>query len=130
MFGWYIVEFEGGGLPRHELYGKELVTRLSGWLTASGIKGCSRTNLRKFRRFYQAFSDIRQTLSVESIAPDTISATSLRILSSSGQIPQTLSEELAKRFTLGWSHYVALVFYNRLLRCYVLIDLKLGKLSH
>ena len=28
-------------------------------------------------------------------------------------------------------HYFAdLVFYNRLLRCYVLIDLKLGKLTH
>ena len=123
MFGWYVVEFEGGGLPRHELYGKELVARLSDRLTTSGIKGCSRTNLRKFRRFYQAFSDIRQTvsvksgepeeirqtLSVESFVPDTISATSLRILSSSGPIPQTLSEELAKRFTLGWSHYVALL---------------------
>ena len=123
MFGWYVVEFEGGGLPRHELYGKELVARLSDRLTASGIKGCSRTNLRKFRRFYQAFSDIRQTVSVESgepeeirqtvsvesFVPDTISATSPQISSSSGPIPQTLSEELAKRFTLGWSHYVALL---------------------
>jgi hypothetical protein len=27
-------------------------------------------------------------------------------------------------------YYVDLVFYNRLLRCYVLIDLKLGKLTH
>lgn len=26
--------------------------------------------------------------------------------------------------------YVDLVFYNRLLRCFVLIDLKLGKLTH
>ena len=33
----------------------------------------------------------------------------MRISSSSGPIPQTLSEELAKRFTLGWSHYVALL---------------------
>ncbi len=36
-----------------------------------------------------------------------------------------------KRFTLGADHfYVDLVFYNRLLRCYVLIDLKIGKLTH
>src|SRR6185437_1328454 len=27
-------------------------------------------------------------------------------------------------------YFVDLVFYNRLLRCYVLIDLKLGKLTH
>lgn len=36
-----------------------------------------------------------------------------------------------KRITLNGDHfYVDLVFYNRLLRCFVLIDLKLGKLSH
>lgn len=36
-----------------------------------------------------------------------------------------------KRLTLDHDHfYVDLVFYNRLLRCFVLIDLKLGKLTH
>lgn len=36
-----------------------------------------------------------------------------------------------KRFTIESDHfYVDLVFYNRLLRCFVLIDLKLGKLTH
>ncbi len=36
-----------------------------------------------------------------------------------------------KRFTFDDEHFfVDLVFYNRLLRCYVLIDLKLGKLTH
>ena len=36
-----------------------------------------------------------------------------------------------KRFTFDEDHfYVDLVFYNRLLRCYVLIDLKLDKLTH
>jgi predicted nuclease of restriction endonuclease-like (RecB) superfamily len=36
-----------------------------------------------------------------------------------------------KRLTLEGDHfYVDLVFYNRLLRCFVLIDLKLGKLTH
>ena len=36
-----------------------------------------------------------------------------------------------KRITLdGDRFYVDLVFYNRLLRCFVLIDLKLGKLAH
>jgi len=36
-----------------------------------------------------------------------------------------------RRFTFDEEHYfVDLVFYNRLLRCYVLIDLKLGKLTH
>ena len=36
-----------------------------------------------------------------------------------------------KRLTVDSDHfYVDLVFYNRLLRCFVLVDLKLGKLTH
>ena len=42
-----------------------------------------------------------------------------------------LFEARQKRFSFDDSHFfVDLVFYNRLLHCYVLIDLKLGKLSH
>lgn len=36
-----------------------------------------------------------------------------------------------KRLTIDGDHfYIDLVFYNRLLRCFVLIDLKMGKLTH
>jgi len=42
-----------------------------------------------------------------------------------------LFEARQKRFTIDEDHfYVDLVFYNRLLRCYVLIDLKIDKLTH
>lgn len=42
-----------------------------------------------------------------------------------------LFEGRQKRFTFGGdSFFVDLVFYNRLLRCYVLIELKIGKLAH
>ncbi|MBU2453522.1 MAG: DUF1016 domain-containing protein, partial [Proteobacteria bacterium] len=42
-----------------------------------------------------------------------------------------LFEARQKRFTFDDDHfYVDLVFYNRLLRCYVLIDLKRDKLTH
>jgi predicted nuclease of restriction endonuclease-like (RecB) superfamily len=42
-----------------------------------------------------------------------------------------LFEARQKRFTFHSDHFfVDLVFYNRLLRCYVLIDLKIGKLTH
>jgi predicted nuclease of restriction endonuclease-like (RecB) superfamily len=42
-----------------------------------------------------------------------------------------LFESRQKRFTFDEEHFfVDLVFYNRLLRCYVLIDLKIGKLTH
>jgi len=40
-------------------------------------------------------------------------------------------EARQKRFTFDSNHFfVDLVFYNRLLRCHVLIDLKVGRLSH
>ena len=96
LFGWYIVEFEGGGSDRREIYGKQLIGRLSYRLRASGVKGCSQTNLWKFREFYQVFRDIPQTLSVESLAPRLI-----------GEIPSVA--KLAERFVLGWSHYVTLL---------------------
>ena len=42
-----------------------------------------------------------------------------------------LFEARQKRFTFDEEHYyVDLVFYNRLLQCYVLIDLKANKLTH
>ena len=42
-----------------------------------------------------------------------------------------LFEARQKRFTFDEQHfYVDLVFYNRLLQCYVLIDLKVDKLTH
>ena len=42
-----------------------------------------------------------------------------------------LFEARQKRFSFDEQHfYVDLVFYNRLLQCYVLIDLKTGKLTH
>ena len=42
-----------------------------------------------------------------------------------------LFEARQKRFTFDNDHFrVDLVFYNRLLRCYVLLDLKRGKLTH
>jgi predicted nuclease of restriction endonuclease-like (RecB) superfamily len=42
-----------------------------------------------------------------------------------------LFESRQKRFTFDEDHFfVDLVFYNRLLRCYVLVDLKVDKLTH
>jgi len=42
-----------------------------------------------------------------------------------------LFEGRQRRITLDGDHFfVDLVFYNRLLRCFVLIDLKIGKLTH
>ena len=110
LFGWYIVEYEGGGSARRELYGKELINRLSDRLRANGIKGCSPTSLRKCREFYQVFIEIQQTVSVGSGTLSKIQQT----LSVESIVPSLISAapnltRLAGQFSLGWSHYVTLL---------------------
>ena len=110
LFGRYIVEFEGGGAARRELYGKELIDRLSARLRANRIKGCSPTNLRKCREFYEVFSEIRQTVSVESGEPSKIQQTlSVESLAPGPFTPAPALTKLSKRLSLGWSHYVTLL---------------------
>ena len=91
LFGWYIVEFENGGAERSELYGRALIERLSSRLRDSGLKGCSPTNLRKFRVFYRAYPEIQQTLSVDSFLTPT-------------GITAAVPPDIGERFSLGWSH--------------------------
>ena len=68
LFGRYIVEYEQSGADRAQIYGKRLIDHLSKTLKNSGLRGISPTNLRKFREFYAACSEIQQTLSVESLS--------------------------------------------------------------
>ncbi len=62
LFGWYIVEFENGGAERAELYGKELIKKLSEKLTANLGKGFSKRSLEQFRQFYLTYKEITQAL--------------------------------------------------------------------
>ena len=110
LFGWYIVEFEGGAAARREVYGKELIIRLSDRLRAHGIKGCSPTNLRKCREFYQVFAEIQQTASVKSGESPEIQQTASVKSPATSLISATPNiTKLAERFPLGWSHYVTLL---------------------
>ena len=127
LFGWYIVEYEDGGADRSTLYGKNLIARLSDELKAGGLKGCSPTNLRKFREFYRAYPEIRQTASVESpptaagIAPDarispigpTPSDQFVPLLATLSRPLEEVIGLFAGRFTLGWSHYVTHLIIDR-----------------
>lgn len=97
LIGWYIVEFEQSGQDR-ATYGTGLLNRLSESLG----KGFSARSLRQFRAFYLHRKAIRQTSSANLTLPE--------VLSGSGpQIWQTLSAELLRELTLGWSHYVELL---------------------
>lgn len=115
--GKYIIEYEQNGKDRAE-YGKSVLKNLSARLSKRFGKGFSEDNLSNMRKFYLCYQ---------------------------------ISETPSRKFTLSWSHYlklmrienpderkfydeehyyVDLVFYNRLLRAFVLIDLKRGKLKH
>ena len=110
LFGWYIVEFEGGGSARQELYGKELIDRLSERLRTNGVKGCSPSNLRKCREFYRVFAEIRQTVSVESGERSKIRQTvSVESFAPRVDIASPSLTDLAEQFPLAWSHYVTLL---------------------
>ena len=85
----------------------------------AGIKGASATRLKLYRQFYRQRKPIGPTPSDQSLHSGWTSLADM-------------IAQLHGEFVLGWSHYffVDLVVYNRLLPCYVLIDLKSGKLTH
>ena len=120
LFGWYLVEFENAAAGRSEIYGKELINKLSNRLKEKGMKGISPTNLRKFREFFQAYSEIQQTASVKSfdgagtalfIETAVPNETIQRTLSveSFQSLQQSAIAQIASSLPLGWSHYVELL---------------------
>ena len=103
LFGYYIVEFEQQGEDRAQ-YGQRLLDGLSRQLRAAGIPGCSVSNLKNFRRFYEAYPQIRQTLSGE------LMSAAVSPLSIGQQLAgATGLEALAEQFRVSWSHYQVLM---------------------
>jgi len=114
LFGWYIVEFEQGDANRADMYGKRLLERLAVDLTARMGRGFSKRSLEQYRRFYEFYREIAQTLPAQSLNDDSRREIRLALTgsnSTSGMpgILQIMSAELANRFVIGWSHYVALL---------------------
>jgi predicted nuclease of restriction endonuclease-like (RecB) superfamily len=98
-----------------------LISRLASELKTHGIKGTSPTNLRKFREFYQAYGvseEIQQTLSVTSLTSgedngqEALSVVLFHEWLNHPKATQQISESLATKFQLGWSHYVVLLSLN------------------
>jgi predicted nuclease of restriction endonuclease-like (RecB) superfamily len=105
--GRRIVEQEQRGQKRAQ-YGKALLHRLAGDLTARFGKGFSERNLLAMREFFLAWS-IPQTVSAESSEPGRTGDTE--------ENPQTASAKSAglarpSPFPLPWSHYVRLLSVN------------------
>jgi hypothetical protein len=105
--GRRIVEQEQRGQKRAQ-YGKALLHRLAGDLTARFGKGFSERNLLAMREFFLAWS-IPQTVSAELLEPGQTGDTQ--------ENPQTASAKSAglarpSPFPLPWSHYVQLLSVN------------------
>ena len=76
------------------------------------------------------FSVLKKRLATPRAISNQPSSTNWRC-SSSNLGKGFLFEARQKRLTFDTDHYfVDLVFYNRILRCYVLIDLKIGRITH
>ena len=125
LFGWYIVEFEQGGAERAELYGKRLIDKLSRELKTLGLKGISSTSLRQCRTFYLAYKKIGQTVPAQSSGArialpeiqQALPVISFDTIAIAPKMLQELSAKLAGHFSLGWTHYVALLTISNADEC-------------
>lgn len=64
MIGYYIVEYEQNGSDRSQ-YGDNLIEQLATRLGEAGVSRTDERELRRYRQFYQAYPQIRETLSPE-----------------------------------------------------------------
>ena len=104
------VNTENGGAERAELYGKELIKKLSEKLTENLGKGFSKRSLEQFRQFYLTYKEITQALPAQS--PNTLQKITQALPAELDKLPETMPnvvEQLASRFVLGWTHYVTLL---------------------
>lgn len=129
LFGYYLVEYEGAGASRADLYGKAVIDEASAALASQGIKGLSPTNLRKCRAFYETYKQvgepafardgspmfprIQQAPPVESPLADAFATALGPVGNLAGAtfepLVEALMETLGGRFSLGWTHYVTLL---------------------
>lgn len=139
-----IIEFEQGGKLKAE-YGKQLLENLSKDFSLRYGKGFSRSNLNYMRLLYNKYP-ICETLShklswshyyellktEDDLAREFYENQSI----ADNWTVRELGKGFAfigrqKRITLNNRHYfVDLVFYHVILKCYVLIDLKIGEVEH
>ena len=120
LFGWYIVEYEQHGADRAK-YGAQTLRTLSSVLKARIGRGFSVDALERMRRFYVLYGHILSENPAREKSATLLRISGGRVISetASRKLPdpvmelpgilQTLSAQLVKRFTLGWSHYVTLL---------------------
>mgnify|MGYP000090506801 CR=1 FL=1 len=120
LIGYRISEEELKGNNRAD-YGIEVIKKLSKELTKEYGKGFDRSNLYRFLSFYKNFPQIVDSLSRQSGM--LLSWTHYRTL-------LQVFDKKARAWYEKEDYYIDLVFYNYILKCFVLIDLKTKKITH
>jgi predicted nuclease of restriction endonuclease-like (RecB) superfamily len=64
LIGWYIAEYELRGADRAQ-YGEKLLANLAVQLTGFGVSRAEERELRRYRRFYQTYPQIRESVTPE-----------------------------------------------------------------
>ena len=131
LIGKRIVEQEQHGEER-AVYGEGILKELSKALTTEFGKGFSYSNLRNFRQFYLTYRDNEICYTLCS-----------KLTWSHNRLIMRVENEAAREFYLNeaadqnWNvrtleRNINTFYYHRLLssKCFVLIDLKAGKLTH
>ena len=142
--GKSIIEEQGGNEKAE--YGTGLLKELSKQMTQDFGKGFTVANLKNMRQFYLTFPNgyaLRSELSwthyrllmrVENEnAREFYMQEAVKSQWSTRQLERQINSFVArqKRITFDGRHFrIDLVFYNYILKCFVLIDLKVGDLTH
>jgi len=157
LVGRRIVEQEQQGAER-AAYGERLLKRLARDLSGRFGRGFSERNLEQMRAFYLGWL-ISQTATTGFLSSQDAESKSHISQTVSAKLIGVSSEVAHSRFPLPWSHYarllaarnpharafvgrqhrlrvgdewyrVDLLLFHRRLRCLIIVDLKLGKLTH
>ena len=97
MIGYYIQEYEQSGTDR-AAYGERLLESLAERLQSGGLKRVEARELRRFRQFYLAYPQIRETASPElaggqATLPTIWQTLSAKLASTAGDIREAASPE-------------------------------------
>ncbi len=126
LIGQQIVEAEQAGEKRAD-YGKQLLKGLSERLNTEYGRGFSVSALQYMRAFHLAYPNLLQGLEQKQHAVSVKSPEHIAGVLHSGFA--FVGRQV--RLSLDGDHfYPDLVFYHIKLKCYVVVDLKLGKLNH
>jgi hypothetical protein len=123
--GRQIVEFEQGGNERAE-YGTDVLNRLSKDLTARYGSGFSRSNVHYIRKLYLTYPKV-QTLSELSWSHY------IELLKIEEPMERSFYEKECCNSHWGvreLKRQIKSMLYHRILKCFVLIDLKRGESQH